>query len=712
MRSNVFLISLFILACLLITPVLATEIAQGDIPGDIGWTSFNLQSNGTNGLCQISGDGGVHITFNNTEYTTGIKSIVHYDEVGYITTYNGNTTPSAWTNVVLKNPTGNKTIVTGTIGYQRFFSGFPAVEQPGFQYIIFDDNTFNVSNTTPGSYQAAELFYDTTKMTGSIKLTEGNDLKGSPLPSGYARFCGAYPGKGLNIYNVQQPFGNSYYAVKPGGLGITGTVYKNLTNESTSYPSRIYVVNATSGQTITSESTVTTNPFYFNLPVERIIISAQDSIGSYHNTSILFNQSIVTPTPTPTIGPLDYTLALNKTAVNFGESISATIASDSDPTLTHINGISYTYESPTSTPNTVSFFESGSTSDVMNYYLYGATWKGYNTTTAAWTNTKAGIPNPSTLKFQETGQIEVHCIINTDNGDNLDIHIPVLVGSGSFITTTFQAYDGSNYALLQGVKINVLNLNTGIWTNGTYYNGKVSITTPPNQILSAYGNKSGYFDAKYENAVTDGTPYSLVFYQIGAPPETNNQTFYVNTFTSTGTRVTGALVIIKESGTNITLTKTTNNAGVATFTLKFSTLYTITPTKTGYVCYGTSVTTNTGMSDSINLICNPSVTATLTPIGSWTVSPYNQTGNTTFWKPWTDLFNQMGASNYEMPLLLAAFILLILMVTGFAMAGILGGEIALGFGAILCVAIGLIPIWVVLAIIIIGFLFYGLKMVK
>jgi len=63
-----------------------------------------------------------------------------------------------------------------------------------------------------------------------------------------------------------------------------------------------------------------------------------------------------------------------------------------------------------------------------------------------------------------------------------------------------------------------------------------------------------------------------------------------------------------------------------------------------------------------------------------------------------------------MPLLLAAFIILICMVVGFAMAGILGGEIAMGFGAILCVAMGLIPIWVVLSIIILGFLFYGLKM--
>lgn len=408
--------------------------------------------------------------------------------------------------------------------------------------------------------------------------------------------------------------------------------------------------------------------------------------------------------------PYDFTL--NATTVNFGQSILGTITSSTDPSLANLNSIAWSYITPTSTPNTVYSYESGSTSNIMNYNLYGATWKGYSTSTNDWTNTKSGLPNPATLTPGEVGTITVHLFVNTKTGENYIIEKTITVGQGTFTTTTFQAYDGSNYNLLQGVEINVKNLNTNTWTNGTYFNGKVSITTPANQILSAYGEKAGYYDAKYENAVADGTPYSLVFYQIGAPPETNNQTFYVNVFTPSGTRVPGALVTVKESGTTTTLTKTTNAAGGATFTLKFSTLYQFSATKSGYIGASTSYTTNTGMSDSISLIMTPTVTATPTPIGSWTVSPYNQTGNLTFWKPWTDLFNQMGASNYEMPLLLAAFILLVLMITGFAMAGVLGGEIALGFGAILCVAIGLIPIWVVLAIIILGFLFYGLKVAK
>jgi hypothetical protein len=404
-----------------------------------------------------------------------------------------------------------------------------------------------------------------------------------------------------------------------------------------------------------------------------------------------------------------YDLSLNSTSINFGGTISGTITSSGDPSLSNLNSIAYSFITPTSTPNTVNALEPSSTNNVMNYNLYGATWKGYQESTNDWTNSKSGIPNPAILTPQETGTITLQLFLNTKTGENYIIQKTISVGQGSFITTTFQAYDGTNYNILGGATINIKNLNTGLWTNGTYYNGKASITTPANQLLSAYGTVLGYYPAKYENAPADGTPYSLVFYQNGSPPQTGYQIFYVNTMTSTGLRVSGALVTALEVGTANTTHGTTNAAGVAQLNLFNSKLYTISATKTGYTGASTSYTTNTGMSDSITLILNPIPTATMTPITSWTAPSGNVTG---FWAPWTNLFTQMGASSYEMPLLLAAFILLILMITGFAMAGILGGEIALGFGAILCVAIGLIPIWVVLAIIIIGFLFYGLKMVK
>jgi hypothetical protein len=69
----------------------------------------------------------------------------------------------------------------------------------------------------------------------------------------------------------------------------------------------------------------------------------------------------------------------------------------------------------------------------------------------------------------------------------------------------------------------------------------------------------------------------------------------------------------------------------------------------------------------------------------------------------------MGATSSELPLLISGLIIVLCMAAGAGMAGVLGAEVAMGFGAIFCVALGLIPIWVVLAIIVLGFLFYGLK---
>lgn len=705
MRSNVVLISLFILVCLLIAPVTAETIT-----GTLGSSTGGTLTHTTGESYQPAAPSWLMV--NEIQYAGYTNSIVLFDTKHAACNFDAGAPAGLSIPVTVRYPDSNGyPVATGYIGYQRLWEGVTEIE--GYQYITF--NSWNISTMTGDV--ALYLDYNHTNLYNMAKAGAGSSYES--MPNGGMAWAHVAtvlrPHTGNYLQSVTYTFYNNYTATKPSGLGITGTIYKEV--DGTHYGSKAYIINATSNVPITSQSTVTSDDLTFNTNAQSIYIAINTATGAWVNSSTLFTTAppTTTPTPTQTVPPLDYTLTLNKSAVSYGGAILATIASETDPSLSHVNGISYSYESPTSTPNTKNFFESGSTNNLTNYYKMGATWKGYQETTGDWTNTKAAIPTPIPLIFLETGAIEVYANVNTDNGDNIQLHLSVNVGSGNFITTTFQSYDGTNYGFLQATTINIYNLNTGLWTNGTYFNGKASITTPPNQVVSAYGTRTGYYDAKYENAVTDGTPYSLVFYQIGAPPETDNQTFYVNTFSTTGTRITGALVTIKESGTTTTLTKTTSAAGVAQFQLKHETLYTISGSKTGYIGASTSLTTNTGMSDSISLVLTPvTSTTTVIPTGSWTVSPsYTPTGNMTgFWTPWVNLFSQMGAANAELPLLIAALIIVMCMILGAGVAGVLGAEVMMGFGAIFCVALGLIPIWVVLAIIVLGFLFYGLKVSK
>lgn len=105
----------------------------------------------------------------------------------------------------------------------------------------------------------------------------------------------------------------------------------------------------------------------------------------------------------------------------------------------------------------------------------------------------------------------------------------------------------------------------------------------------------------------------------------------------------------------------------------------------------------------------PSVTPSIYPTTFIPGSGNETGGNGTFWNPWIKTFRMMGANTGEIPLLLAGLIIILCMAAGAGAAGILGAEAGMGFGAIFCVAVGFIPIWVVLCIIVLGFLMYGLK---
>lgn len=730
MKRLAVILGILILVSFLIIPASA-EYAAGNISAPDGWYSTNYLWG--SGAPQGAGSS-MTMVITNVELTGNAKSLIHFDYAtapAIFAGQGGNTNQTGYTR--FNWTSGGVVVATGQKGFQRMYdSGWPVPsEVGGFQYWQFD--TWNTTGLS-GTITVAENTFGPSYqwITGQPNFlidhaaTNGT-LSGSP--SGYPHiqiyFNGYIVGEaeGTWTFNKEVPFRNSYNATKPSGVGITGWVMKNEIGGSFKYNSRAYITTGTSPYTpLTSEQAVSGNDFYFNVPADTIKICLKNSNGDWFNSSRIFN---VTTTPTPTQTPLilgDYSVSVDHQYINQTGQTVATITSLLDPPLDGLSTIDY-YATNQATGAVYHFMEVGSTVHQTFYEKIGGTWQGYDTADVDYNNNKAGIPVPITLKWDcPAGTYDLNVHLVTPGGQWSDIKTTVHVGTGSenLIETKIQAMDGVNGGLLQMVNMQIYNHNTGTWYNISPNSGQGTILTPANTILSVYVQKAGFTDGELIRVTAQNQYTYVVNLYRGVTPATG----FVNEFFSVqetgGGYIGGAQIVITKSSDGSSKYGTSSqNGGSLVFNLTNSTLYTWTVTKTGYQTRSGSFTTPASGSQitEVFMLRGSVITTVRTtapiPTGSWTVNPSmtpaNQGNLTGFWSPWINVFSQMGASSFEMPLLIAGLIIVICMAAGFGMAGVLGGEVFMGFGAIFCVALGLIPIWVVLAIIVLGFLFYGLK---
>lgn len=715
MRVNrVALVLIFLLACLMITPSSA-EFLEGNLTGDEEWTSYNYAYNIVNAGGPVDRIGIYAI-----ETTVGAQTLIHYDPPNNPGTYASGAPlgysgePFIWQDVA----TG-QIVAEGTFGYQRFFNtAWPTpTEIGGYQYWIF--NTWNITGLS-GSV-ALNQTMNNTYHYNSTALQNAGVCVGCPtagVPSFYTFSGITYYMSGNYTFNKDTPFYNSYNATKPSGIGITGYVVKHLPGGSVLYNSRAYIVDGVSNHPLTSESVVSDDDYYFAVPNQTIKICVLSSNMDWYNTTMLFNVTgTVTPTSTPIAGAV-YTMTTSTDYVNVSGTNTATIASLTDPTLADLKFISASYSDTPSGAETV-FYEVGSTVHALSYSLVSGTWYGYDSADVDYNNAKGGLPNPLTLKWDTTdGDKTLHITLQNSAGDYTYLTRTIHVGQGTqtLIQTRAQAVDGTNGGSLGMVSMQIYNHNTQTWTNLSPNDGLGSIITPSGTILSFYAQKAGFTDGTLLNQPAQSdTIYSVNLF-TGPAVGTGYVNYNIVVQDSYGQYIPGATIKITNGTTGVLFKQgaSPSTGGSAIFNLTASQLYTWQVTKTGYAPQSGSFTTGTS-TGSLVITMPGAVTSIRTtapiPTGSWTVNPsYTPSGNMTgFWTPWVRVFSMMGADSIEMPILISGLIIFLCMAAGAGMAGVLGAEVAMGFGAIICVALGLIPIWVVLAIIILGFLFYGLK---
>lgn len=611
-------------------------------------------------------------------------------------------------------------IGNGSIGYQRYYNGAsPPVETTGgYIYIVMDD--WNV-----GSYSGHQWVYlDYNKSAFYNASWAGSSTFGTGTypdngaPQWYKQ--AGYNLHGNYIFNKNTDTWATYTATKPSGIGISGTINKTRESGVFYYNSRAYILNST-GAVITSQGTSSPSAFNFSVPNEQIKIAILAPGNIWYNSSTLFNiTGSVTPTPTPIAGAV-YTISTSTDFVNVSGTNTVTIASLTDPSLTDLKYIGAYWSNSTNAGDQGNFYEVGSTVHALSYTLVGGTWYGYDSADVDYNNAKGGIPNPLTLKWDTmSGDKTLHVTLQNSAGDYTYLTRTIHVGQGTttLIQTRCQAMDGTNGGQLGMVSMQIYNHNTQTWTNLSPNDGLGSVITPPNTILSFYAQKAGFSDGTLLNQPARSDLIYSVNLFTGPAVGSGFVNYFVTVKDAQGFPVGGASIKIINATTNVVYKQGTSSTtgGSQIFNLTASTLYTWTVTKSGYTTRSGSFTTGgSGVSGYLDVVLSPAVTPTKTaapiPTGSWTVNPsYTPSGNMTgFWTPWVRVYSMMGATSDEIPLLIAGIIIVLCMAAGAGMAGVLGAEVAMGFGAILCVSLGLIPIWVVLAIIILGFLFYGLK---
>jgi len=434
---------LLILVCFLILlsgiGIVNAETLTGTLSSAGSFVSEQTNYSYNSGAAGPWGYSALHVT--NIEYTAGTVTLIHFDTPGGISTY-GQTDPGLITTFTATLEGTATQIGSGTIGYQRLYSGTPASEIAGYQYLIFDE--WNVTGLT--GTKNVVINYNGTYMSMTPHTNSGN--LGVDHPTGYFQWGGSYYNHawqggthGNVLANKNTPFSNDWSATKPAGLMIQGNVTKGA------YGSRDYIINMDTGATVASESTVTTDDYSFDVFAGSIRIALFSSGGSWFNTSQLFAGTV---TPTPTITPYPTTTPSIDGPIPDGHIRSKVqcVDSETDGTI---------HDCQLSLYNTNN--NSWSNGTLLGTWfidtLPGAVIDAYGTASGYTDTSRTGLPasgstiyelimHPGWIPPATTGKVHLYVIVNDyDTGLPVNGATVQVSGSGAYSQTSTTGRAGS-----------------------------------------------------------------------------------------------------------------------------------------------------------------------------------------------------------------------------------------------------------------------------
>ena len=459
MRSICGLAVVTLAVCILLLAPVSAEVINGTIT-ESGWIS-------TTGTAPFAGP--VWISYDGIyteaiENLYGFHTLVKFSNVGARMKFDDPHLSSAWTTVT--GTVGSTTIFTGIIGYTTQYDILGNLIG-GYEYV--ETSNWNNLHGYTGiqiinlSYSKADLYhwqYDGWS-GGYVDLANG----GACFYSGALGAPCAYSGD-IYITNKEETFWNGYSVESPIGIGIRGLVTKN--DGTKTYPSRVFVYNATSGAIITSENATTLTNFAFDVFQWPIKIGVTTSKPSHINSTILFAPAIPTVTPTPTGPPAGYT----RTRVYAQDGTTGGLITGATLSLRDVENNTWVNGTSTSSGLTIDVL-TGHTIDVYGSY--------------------PGVYAPS---------LELSAIAGGPYYLPLYPYtIPPAIGKVNLMVAV---YDSSTGYSLSGASVHIYENATGLSdTKYTGSGGTASFIVTNNTVITITSTKSGYLSAT--KAISSGS---------------------------------------------------------------------------------------------------------------------------------------------------------------------------------------------------------------
>lgn len=559
------------LSILCVLPVFALETLQDDVTTPSYYVSTNYYAANVGGAYGVPRT----LTTSNIESTKGTSALIHFDDSGWVSTYS---ITEAYNETPFVATTGGTTIGTGVVGYQRSFNALGG-ELPGYQYLVF--TSWDIG-TLVGA-KVITLTYDTSFPLLTLKTSTGG--WSSAPATGYFVWSGGDKPTGTTTWNKRFEFENSYSVTKGAGFGTVGTVWKYSLAHGDTFLSQAFVINATSGTVVTSDSGVTSLSLHFDTPTESIVIAILDSEGTWHNTTTLF--SVASPSSSV------YSININPSTLTLPGYVAGTLVGTGSD-LAKVTDIDWSWADGT---GAYDFYEGGNTSRPLSYTKVGSTWYGYEVgfggLGGAYSRNKGtAFLNPVTLSnISSSGTKIVTCFIGTSDGYWYTLTGSLTVAQGGMQTFIVEATDAQSNALVSYADISVLDKSTGLWSNVTSSGGTYNYLFQYNSNLQVEAIATGYARTQMNWTILPYPSYifKIPMYPTGSIAAANVSLNVVVLEGSTSGVFPNAQVRLNDGQV-----KTTTGAGVANFNVSATKQYQIIASYTGYNSATRTLTTGAG----------------------------------------------------------------------------------------------------------------------
>lgn len=370
----------------------------------------------------------------------------------------------------------------------------------------------------------------------------------------------------------------------------------------------------------------------------------------------------------------------------------------------------------------------------LDYSLINGVWYQYGGSSFS-INKGSSFPAPITLLPANfgTGNYIIDCYIIKSTNAVIHLTAPLTVTSVNMQTLTVHALDFDTGYLISTARINALNLASGIWDNRSD-GGEQIFYYPYSQKLYFVLDSSSYMSAT-KNYTVGNTPLGLldiVMYK-GVNTPASNVSLRVNVMDNHDGYINNAYVsVLNDNSYFQGDSKYTNYAGVVIFTVLPTNDYAISVSKDGYLSSGKIVTSGTGgttLDVNIVLIAGNNPTATPTTLPTPIITQNNNYGsplggnitpascklklpdNSTILD---NLKNNMAcagiSSGQNQGYGISLMIIFVLGITGGKYGKGMGVVMGMSAGYVLSLAMGLVPVWTFVAMIIFICLILAIKL--